>query len=63
MKTKAYSDISLQQYEKGSDYNIDVYLRVSKNIEDFEEFLDLLIKPLCLAAGYQQGTLDKYFKE
>ena len=60
----AYSEIKLKQFEsEDSDYNIDVYLRISKNIEDFEEFLDLLIKPLCLAAGYTQGTLDKYFKE
>ena len=60
----AYSKIKLKQYEsKDSDYNIDVSIEISKNIEYFEEFLDLLIKPLCLAAGYQQGTLDKYFKE
>ena len=60
----AYSKIKLKQYEsKYSDYNIDVLIEISKNIEDFEEFLDLLIKPLCLAAGYQQGTLDKYFRD
>lgn len=43
------------------DANGDFTITLHDNFEQLEEYIELLVKPVLRAAGFQEASLDKYF--
>lgn len=54
-KEKKMMQISL--YDTNGDFTITLH----DNFEQLEEYIELLVKPVLRAAGFQEASLDKYF--
>ena len=44
-----------------SDTNGEFSIYLKEDFETLDEYVELLIKPILRAAGFQEGSLDKYF--